>query len=242
MGTDTLDTEPPPSYEAATGQAPHELVEPASLVLHGIDIFVENKGENTPLYQLSRNITALPPKNNSSSIHLHRVERGESEKTNGEPVTARIFHLVHPVNADFRGDLPPYYVTATSLEALGNIILEANKHTLQRTEFSAKLSWDTNSGTKPLFHGKDKQQLVFYSKNSRKGEQEWFDQHDKLLATECHNGQLPTLTMGGPVPRNTRDALVAMWCMMLWYELAESRGAKRERECSPTLNVAKMSS
>ncbi|CAH0036861.1 unnamed protein product [Clonostachys rhizophaga] len=242
MGTDTLGIEPPPSYEAATGQAPHELVEPASLVLHGTDIVVENTGEDTPLYQLSRNIKALPPKNNSSSIHLHRVERGASEKTNGQLVTTHLFHLVHPVNADFRNDLPPYYVTATSFEALGNIILEANKHTLQRTEFRAKLSRDTNSGTKPLFHAKDKQQLVFCSKNSRKGEQKWLDQHGKLLATECHNDQLPTLKMETPVPRNTRDALVAMWCMMLWYELAESRGAKRERKCSPTLNVAKMSS
>ncbi|CAI6088497.1 unnamed protein product [Clonostachys chloroleuca] len=241
MGTDTLDTELPPSYEAATGQAPYELVEPASLVLHGMDIVVENKGDATPLYQLSRNITALPPKNNSSSIHLHRVERGASEKTNGEPVTTHIFHLVHPVNADFRDDLPPYYVTATSPDALGNIILEANKHTLQRTEFSAKLSRDTNSGTKPLFHAKDDQQLVFYSKNSRKGGQEWLDQHGKLLATECHNDQLPTLKMETPVPRKLKDALVAMWCTMLWYELAESRGAKRERKCDPTPYVAEFS-
>ncbi|CAH0046946.1 unnamed protein product [Clonostachys solani] len=234
MGTETLDTEPPPSYEAATGQASHELVEPVSLVLNGRNIVVESTGDDAPLYQLSRNITALPPKNSSSSIHLHRVEWGASEKTNGDPVTTHIFHLVHPVNADFRDDLPPYYVTATSPEALGNIILEANKHKLQRTGFSAKLSRDTNSATKPLFHAKDKQQLVFDSKN-RKGGQEWFDQHGKLLATECHNNQLPTLTIETPVPRNTRDALVAMWCMMLWYELAESRGAKRERKCDPTI-------
>ncbi|CAH0003427.1 unnamed protein product [Clonostachys byssicola] len=235
MGTVTLDTEPPPSYEVATGQAPHELMEPVSLVLQGTEIVVENTGDNTLLYQLSRNITALPPKNKSSSIHLHRVERGASEKTNGEPVTTPIFHLVHPVNADFRHDLPPYFVTATSPEALGNIIFEANKHTLQRTEFSAKLSRDTTSSTKPLFHAKDNQQLVFYSKNSRKDGQQWLDQHGKLLATERHNGQLPTLTMEAPVRRNTRDALVAMWCMMLWYELAESRGAKRERKCDPAL-------
>ncbi|KAI9923875.1 hypothetical protein ASPWEDRAFT_26422 [Aspergillus wentii DTO 134E9] len=195
-----------------------EMIDPAVLVLAGQSIVNENA--STPLYQINRDVTAIPQK--GSSVIFERIDNIEKEEHN-----QHIFYLAHPPDAQYRNDTPAYYITSVSSETLGNIVFETAKSRLQKTEFKALLSAKKTASDKPLFD--DRPQLLFTVKPKWPGSQyKWTDADGKQIALEDKKGDQQKLSILVSMEQEMRDALVAMWVLRIWHDTAESRKAKRE--------------
>ncbi|KAJ4200053.1 hypothetical protein NW759_015948 [Fusarium solani] len=138
-----------------------------------------------------------------------------------------LFYLVHPVNAQYRTDLPAYYITSASPDMVGNVQLQASKSLLQKVEFKAILSAGKTSSSDRLFD-QDSQETLFEAKSKWKGGQyQWVDCAGRKIAHEEGKGQ-HKLVISVPIPQQTKDALVALWALKIWHDTLETRAAKRE--------------
>ncbi|EAW16860.1 uncharacterized protein NFIA_002090 [Aspergillus fischeri NRRL 181] len=216
------------SYEKPGGK----LVEPAVLFLSGQSVLTE-AATPTPLYQLNSDITSIS--NKDSSVTLERVEHDVSEidgVTAGTRQKRHLFYLAHPVNAQYRSDIPAkYYITSAAPEMVGNIRLETSEARLQRTSFKAMLSPHKTASDKPLFDEGTQQVLLFdiYSdwkvgRNCYK----WSDSNGRQVAIEEKENDRYKLSITRSMPQELRDALVAAWLLRLWHDTAESKQAKRQ--------------
>ena len=138
-----------------------------------------------------------------------------------------LFYLVHPANAQYRTDLPAYYITSASPDMIGNIKLQASKSLLQKVEFKAFLSAGKTSSSDQLFND-DSQETLFEVKPKWKGGQyQWIDSAGKKIAHE--EGKVEhKLVISAPITQQTQDALVALWVLKIWHDTLETRAAKRE--------------
>jgi hypothetical protein len=216
------------SYQKPGGK----LVEPAVLCFSGESVLTEAVTP-TPLYQLSSDITSIS--NKDSSVTLERVEHDVSEikgVTAGTPQKRHLFYLAHPVNAQYRSDIPArYYITSAVPETVGNIRLEASEARLQRTSFKAMLSPKKTASDKPLFDEGTQQVLLFdihpdwkVGRNCYK----WSDSHGRQVAIEEKEDGTYKVSITRSMPQESRDALVATWLLRLWHDTAESKQAKRQ--------------
>ncbi|KAL4925070.1 uncharacterized protein BDV17DRAFT_191789 [Aspergillus undulatus] len=249
MEPDTADL--PPSYKDAI-QDGTKIVEtdslpPAVLLLEGDSIKCESS--STLLYQLSRNITSLPrtpPKN--SSVVFERVEQNALEKTDATTQPQQhhhLFYLAHPADAQYRTDVPGYYITSVDSSAtIGNMHFETTKSRLQKTEFTALLSAGRTCAHKPLFDALGKSVTLFNARPAgwMSSRYVWTDGEGRQVAVEDVLGKndrgKTRLSITMSMKQEERDALVALWVLRLWYETAESKQAKKEameRMTPPTL-------
>ncbi|KAM6509906.1 hypothetical protein FALCPG4_017542 [Fusarium falciforme] len=199
-----------------------------TLVLSGRSIFSENTA-SIPLYQLNKEVTSTSHK--GSTIMFERVEYdgpGEAESmTSIKQRNQHLFYLVHPINAQYRTDLPAYYITSASPDMVGNVQLQASKSLLQKVEFKAILSAGKTSSSDRLFD-QDSQKTLFEVKSKWKGGQyQWVDSGGRKIAHEEGKGQ-HKLVISVPIPQQTKDALVALWVLKIWHDTLETRAAKRE--------------
>ena len=226
---------PPTDIDSDIEAAKEEVLEPAVFLMAGESILVQGAA-STSVYRLSRSILAFSSKHDSSVL-FERVEHEAPEKaTNTEKSsgqrTQRLFHLVHPLNASYRTDIPAYYITSISPGVLGNIQFETTKSRLQKTEFKAMSSPNKTASNKSLFDEKAQQQLLFTVKPKWVGARyKWTNSNGGEVAFEDRkkDGQ-HKLVVTTPLPRGMRDALVALWALRLWHDTAETRQAKREGE------------
>ncbi|KAL2868796.1 uncharacterized protein BJX67DRAFT_379744 [Aspergillus lucknowensis] len=235
---DTHFQSPPPSYhDAIQVECSNVPLQPTSLLLEGQSI--RDELSRACLYQLSRTVTALPritPKN--SSVIFERVEyeapaRSETSKNHeAQPKHRHLFYLAHPADAQYRSDIPAYYITSMDAETLGNIHFETSKPRLQKTEFRALLSAHRTASHKPLFDEARKLTILFDARpmNWVSSRYSWTDGNGHQVAFEEGKGEHEQhkLVITHPMAQETRDALVALWVLRLWYETAESKQAKRE--------------
>ncbi|KAL3469787.1 hypothetical protein BJX99DRAFT_64297 [Aspergillus californicus] len=229
----------PPSYEDTLQTDSKRLnLPPATLVLEDKSIRDESE-PSTHLYQLSRTVTTLPrtpPKN--SSVIFERLEHApnvlvkpETSKSIPEPRCRHLFYLAHPADAQYRTDIPGYYMTSVdAAETVGNIHLETSKSRLQKTEFTALLSVKRTASHKPLFDEGGKLVTLFKARatglmNSR---YIWTDGSGHQVAFEVKEDEKYKLAITTPMSQASRDALVGLWVLKLWYETAESKDAKRD--------------
>lgn len=199
-----------------------------TLVLSGQSIFSENTA-SIPLYQLNKEVTSTSQK--GSTIMLERVEYdGPGDAESMASIKQRnqhLFYLVHPVNAQYRTDLPAYYITSASPDMVGNVKFQASKSLLQKVEFKAILSAGKTSSSDELFD-QDNQETLFEVKPKWKGGQyQWTDSAGKKIAHEEGKGQ-HKLVISVPIPQQTKNALVALWALKIWHDTLETRAAKRE--------------
>ncbi|KAM0430097.1 hypothetical protein ACHAPT_006103 [Fusarium lateritium] len=200
---------------------------PITLVLSGQLIYSENAA-SIPIYQLNRDLTSTSQK--GSSIVFERVEYdGPGEAESMASIKQRnqhLFYLVHPINAQYRTDLPAYYITSASPDMVGNVQLHASKSLLQKVEFKALLSAGKTTSDETLFS--QNQETLFEVKPKWKsGQYQWIDSAGKKIAHEEGKGE-HKLVISAPVPQQTKDALVALWALKIWHDTAETRAAKRE--------------
>lgn len=201
---------------------------PNTLVLSGQSIYSENVA-SIPLYQLNRDVTSTSQK--GSTIMFERVGYdGPGEEESMASIKKRnqhLFYLVHPVNAQYRTDLPAYYITSASPDMVGNVQLQASKSLLQKVEFKAILSPGKTSSSDQLFD-QDGQETIFEVKPKWKGGQyQWIDSTGKRIAHEEGKAE-HKLVISVPIPQQTKDALVALWALKIWHDTLETRAAKRE--------------
>ena len=179
-------------YEKTGGNASTEILQPAVLFLSGQSVFVESTTP-TPLYQLNSDIRSIS--NKDSSVALERVEQDISDSeteiegvTPGTRCRRPLFYLAHPVNAQYRTDIPAkYYITSAVPEMVGNIRLENSEARFQKTSFKAMLSAKRTASDKPLLYEGTQQFLLFdiqpnwkVSRNCYK----WSDSNGRQVAVE----------------------------------------------------------
>ncbi|KAI8712589.1 hypothetical protein NCS52_01357400 [Fusarium sp. LHS14.1] len=220
MDTDSTTGVLRPSIDGGSG--------PHTLVLSGQSIYSENAA-SIPLYQLNREVTSTSQK--GSTIIFERVEYdgpGEAESMASiKQQNQHLFYLVHPANAQYRTDLPAYYITSASPDMVGNVQLQTSKSLLQKVEFKAFLSAGKTSSSDQLFND-DSQEIIFEVKPKWKGSQyQWIDSAGKKIAHEEGKGE-HKLVISVPIPQQTKDALVALWALKIWHDTLETRTAKRE--------------
>ncbi|KAI1098114.1 hypothetical protein F4804DRAFT_325637 [Jackrogersella minutella] len=227
MGFDSKDL--PPPYEAETQGSPKDILDPATFVLTGRSV-VSDTTPNTPIYQMNWSVTSIPQK--GSSVIFERVEDDlpleAKNVTSIEQLGSRqIFYLAHPAGAQYQTDSPAYYLTSVTPESPGNISLEASQSRFQKTEFKMLLSKGKTWLDKPLFNRSP--ELLFKAKPRWMGGcYTWSDSSGRQLAYEDDKGGQHKLLVTMPIAKDIRDALVATWCLRLWYETAESTQAKRD--------------
>lgn len=204
-------------------------LEPAVLLLSGQHVVFKAAPE-APLYELSRDVTAIPQKN--SSIIFERIEDVQTAQAgeNGPKKQQKRhnLYLAHPAGAEFQTDTPDYYITSVSRGGtLGNIGLRSTKPFLKKPEFEAVLSAARTAADKPL--SDESPGVVFGIRSKMLTERyTWVDADGSQVTAEEQNGSQRTLDIMVPMRREVRDALVATWCLKVWHDTAESPRAKKD--------------
>ncbi|KAF5022459.1 hypothetical protein F66182_5495 [Fusarium sp. NRRL 66182] len=211
-----------------------DALRPTTLLFSG-QLITSEDAPSTPLYQISRELTCKVQK--GTSIIFERVElgeSGESDITLGKQRRAQdLFYLVHPANAQYRSDLPPYYITAASPGTLGNIQLGFSEKLLQKTGFEAMLNADKSAAHVLLFDSETQQTLFEIKPKWKGGNYQWMSSDGQKIAYESGKGDEHKLVIQIPLQQQIRDAMVALWILRLWHDIAESRSAKRQGKLKP---------
>lgn len=222
-----------PDYESTVGAPPayQEEARPTTFTLDDENNRILENG--SPLYNLSRSLTVMQQK--SSSIQLERIETVAPEKPDSaeSPTTFNnlVFYLVHPANAQYQKEKPPYYATS-SKHGLGNIIFDIQKKSLSKIEYKVLLHHGSNSSSDPLFAG-NPTTILSAKTGLMGGKYSWTDSKGKTVAQEQQGkDKEPQLKITTTLKTDFRDALVAAWCLKVWSEVSESREAKQDGKCS----------
>lgn len=226
------------SFEETGGSPSKGIPELTVLFLSGQSVLAQS-ATSTPIYQLSRDIRSTS--NKDSSATFERVEHDVPElevepkhKTADTPQKRHLFYLVHPMNAQYRTDIPAkYYITCAAPETVGNIRLETSEARFQRTSFRAMLSVKKTASDKPLFDEGTQQLLLFDIQPNWKVSRNcyrWNDSKGRQVAVEEKENDKYKLSLTRSTSQELRDALVATWLLRLWHDTAQSRQAKRECE------------
>ncbi|KAF4463372.1 hypothetical protein FALBO_9801 [Fusarium albosuccineum] len=206
-------------------------LEPVTLVLTGQSIVAE-ANPSVPLYELGRDVTALSPK--PSSAKFERIEYEDEDLLKEGSIASldqrshRLFYLARPLGAQYRTDVPSYYITTVSPEMPGNIFFEVSKSLLQKPEFKAVLNPGKSSADSDLFDPASQQTLFHVKPKWKGGQYQWIDSQGQKVAYESSKNNEHKLVILESLDRTTRDALAALWALRLWHDVAESRTAKRE--------------
>lgn len=225
-------------YEKTGGNTSTEILQPAVLFLSGQSVCADS-ATSIPLYQLNSDIRSTS--NKDSSVAFERVEQdipdSETEIESVTPGTRHkrhLFYLAHPVNAQYRTDIPAkYYITSAVPETVGNIRLESSEARFQKTSFKAMLSAKKTASDRPLFYEGTQQLLLFdIQPNWKVGRTcyKWSDSNGRQVAVEEKEDDRYKLSVTSSMSQDSRDALVATWLLRLWHDTAESKQAKRECE------------
>ncbi|KAF5857017.1 hypothetical protein ETB97_006408 [Aspergillus alliaceus] len=218
---------PPPPYEEIGNKRQDDILNPAVLTLANQSIHAETT-PSTPLYRISQDITSTHQK--FSSLKFERIETPLSLQPDSKssPEAQHLFFLAHPAHAQYRTDIPAYYITSVSSKTLGNIRFEMTKSRLQKIEFRALLSAKKTACDKPLFD-EGIEEPLFSAKPKWSGSRyRWLVAGGNEVAFEDGKGERQKLVVTVPLQRDKRDALVALWILRLWHDTAESRLARRE--------------
>lgn len=217
-----------PPNEKANEEFSEKVMKPTVLVLAD-QFVVPETNTATPIYRMSWSVTSIPQK--GTSLVFERVGHEPAEKDSstapGKRQSRHLFYLARPAGAQFQTDTPRSYVTSVSDEMLGNINLETSKSRFQKPEFKALLSEKRTASSIPLFD--EKAQCLFDIKPRWiGGRYKWTDSNGRDLAYEAKEAKRHKLVITASMGRAMREALVAMWCLRLWHDTAESRRARRD--------------
>ncbi|KAI1777282.1 hypothetical protein F4818DRAFT_409834 [Hypoxylon cercidicola] len=218
----------PPFTVVKDDKEPDKLLEPATLMLNGHSV-VSGATVETPLYETNSIVTSIPQK--GTSVAFGRVEHELSPKVedaaSAKLQNQQLFYLAHPADAQFQTDTPAYYLTSVSPEMPGNISLEASVSRFQKPQFKALLSSGKTWSDSPLFDTNPK--LLFEVKPKwMSARYTWTDFSGKQVAYEDRKDDQHRLVITASMTRQMRDTLVALWCLRLWHDTAESSQAKRD--------------
>ncbi|EFQ98822.1 hypothetical protein MGYG_01837 [Nannizzia gypsea CBS 118893] len=216
--TEDLQAQEPPSY--ARNPSEHDQLPPETLLLAGDAIHSTSRPASCsiPLYKLSLDIGFL--RKNNTKVELSRFEhRIHNRNTTGSPeVSAQprhIFNLTRPPT--ITAPSFEYHLESTSSGSLGHIGLKRYHHVLS-SGYQAWKATIAHSGAD--LEAKD---IIFTAKAQHKGQYEWCKAGDGyILAYDTIDDGIFRLEIIRPMPQNQRDALVGVWCLRIWREIANS--------------------
>lgn len=194
---------------------------------------------SVPLYQLNSDIRSISNKDSSEAFekvehNVPKLKIGIEGVTASTPRKRHLFYLTHPVNTQYRTDIPArYYISSAVPEMVRNIRLETSKERFQRTSFKAMLSAKKTASDKPLFNDGTQHLLLFdIHLNWKVGRNcyKWSDSNGRQVAVEEKGDDRYKLSVTTIMPQELRDALVATWLLKPWHDTAESKQAKMECE------------
>lgn len=241
-----MDSVPPPPYsDSPQATATKDEHSPCTITLDG-DILFSTESPRVPIYRLGGNVTKPGIGKTSmdfSEVNVAARQTGEKSPQQQDG-SRRLFYLVHPQNASYRDDRPPYYMTRAEPASSdsGNVRLETDSRpsitSLRKTVFTAMLSRGRSAFDRDLFSPRDGEEVLFSAKeegltrNSKRCA--WSDSTGTVIAFEGDDSKRGSsdaaLKIVGPMTQPARELLIATWCLKLWHNTAETKRAKRDGE------------
>lgn len=216
----------PPLYDEVV-----DVCQPTILILAGQSIHAES-ADSAPLYQLNRGIATLT--HATQNVEFQRVQYSVKTRSGGEPAVKprerHVYNLKH--NHKVPGGLeswpsesPQYYI-----ESVSSTTREAGTLGLKKSRFPGRKQWRvlsvdlTGKNSKydyglPTFITDAK---PVFEINHKKAGYEWTDGEGKAVAVEDEGEDTHRLIVTASLPRNTLDALVALWCCRMWQYSADN--------------------
>ena len=234
---------------AATGPTDEQLVQPAILVMGKLTVHAQT-ADGTPLYELSRDVRrSSEGETHVEFSRLDHVVRASATAAGGPRVSHRTRHLfdfrrVPPVLAEgfpYRMDATArggdsYAIRALTFPRSGvKVVRPAFRHNpfahsggggTSKSDETPK-GWMARATGTAVETG-----VAFEAVVRRHGRSEWVDGGDgRRLAVEDEtaDGDLQ-LTVIAALPRPVLDALVASWCLKVWYDCIERAPKIKLRE------------
>jgi hypothetical protein len=240
--TASTSADEPPAYQAhPEGVDPDEILEPAVFVIHGRFIYpvgASGEADSEPAYQLSRAIHAQGIA--TEKMTFERIDARVRTTSDGTPrLTKRakeLYELEHRserphLDLPFEAGMEP-----KSRRTLGKVSIQKSPlfhhgYRALKVISDEERRWFEKQG-KRVNDG----QYHFVIKEHGNAWQ-WSDPNGKIVATEVRD----TATAEGdqdeyklrvlvPLPRSTRDGLVALWCLWMWHIHVEDTKPKRTWE------------
>ncbi|KAK4108999.1 hypothetical protein N656DRAFT_792223 [Canariomyces notabilis] len=221
--------EEPPVYSEEGGKDAEEIVQPRVLVLHGRFIYAEvtsGVADSEPLYQLSRAIHAQGRV--TQTIEFQRVDYRVRTTANGSPAVSKRFKDLYIMRympplaylgTPFQASLQPQSRhTVGEVQIVKSPIFHSGYRALKVLSESemARLKREGKKVKKDGYH--------FVMKEGEAGAWEWTNNDGTLVARqvcESRSGDANEvehrLLVLVPLPRQTLDGLVAMWCLWMWH-------------------------
>ncbi|KKY36667.1 hypothetical protein UCDDA912_g03339 [Diaporthe ampelina] len=215
----------PPSYDEVI-----DVCQPTILILAGQSIHAES-ADSAPLYQLNRGIATLT--HATRNVEFQRVQYSVKTRSGGEPAVKprerHVYNLKHnhkvPGGLDsWPSESPNYYI-----ESVSSTTREPGTLGLKKSRFPGRKQWrvlrvDLSRNNSKCDYGLPtfvKGAEPVFEINHRKVGYEWTDGEGKAVAVEDEGEDTHRLIVTASLPRQTLDALVALWCCRMWQYSAD---------------------
>ncbi|KAK2853224.1 hypothetical protein FQN49_005281 [Arthroderma sp. PD_2] len=210
-----------PSYSETATPVEDDQLPPETLLLAGTAIHSASSPTTclTPIYQLSRDISHLRQSNTKVEFTRFDHHIRSSATTNTPTVGTRekhIFNLTRPPTIT----TPPfeYHLESVSKGNLGHVGLKRYNRVVS-SGFQAWRATLPSAGA-----DLEAKELVFVAKARGKERYEWREgtEGGRLLAHDTIYEGIFRLQIIETMSRKQRDALVGVWCLRAWREIANS--------------------
>lgn len=215
----------PPPYDDPEENDVNKTLQPTIYVLSGQSIHAES-ADAAPLYQLNRGVAKLTYA--TSEVELKRVDRAVKTDGYGEPtIRPRARHIydlryikgIFGTPQSLPSDSPPFFVQAISRKELGHFAL---KKSHMRSHWKALPVDPTGKSSRYKLPAFRKDASTIFEIRRKNGRYEWTNPNGDAIAFEDGGEDQHRLIVTTPLPRETVDALVALWCSRLWQYSAEN--------------------
>ncbi|POS77677.1 hypothetical protein DHEL01_v203932 [Diaporthe helianthi] len=217
----------PPLYDEVV-----DICQPTILILAGQSIHAET-ADSAPLYQLNRGIASLT--HATQTVELQRVQYSVKTTPGGAPAVRprdrHIYNLRHkhkvPGGLDsWPSESPNFYI-----ESVSSSTKEAGTLGLKRSRFPGRKQWrvlrvdrsgrnsKNDFGLPTFFKGV---RPVFEISHNKAAGYEWTDGEGRAVAIEDEGEDTHRLIVTASLPRQSLDALVALWCCRIWQFSADN--------------------
>lgn len=224
-----------PSYTSSVDNGP---LQPDTLLLAGTTIYSAGAASSPPLYEVSFAIGHLRESNTTVSLsrfdHVVRTtEQQVSDALTGEDLAPQqvprvsmrkkhIYDLKRALAVRLTNPTFTYYLESQSRGTLGHFGLKTHRH-----RFGTASGYRAYKATRPRSHADlEPQSIAFVARDRGKGRYEWRDGgsdcEKRLVAHETSENGIYKLQIVVALSQEERDALVGLWCLHLWWEIASA--------------------
>ncbi|KAF6834204.1 hypothetical protein CMUS01_06229 [Colletotrichum musicola] len=213
----------PPSYTLSAENGP---VQPNTLLLAGTTIYSAGAAASPPLYEVSFAIGHLRESNTTVSLsRFDHVVRATEQQVSVPRVSTRkkhIYDLKRALASRLTNPTFMYFLESQSRGTMGHFGLKTHRH-----RFGTASGYRAYKASRPRPHADlEPQDIAFVAKDRGKGRYEWrdggSDGEKRLVAHETSENGIYKLQVVVPLSQRERDALVALWCLHLWWEIASA--------------------